>query len=405
MIRHGLRNSVKALALTLLAATSVTAEEYLLGPLDVLSLRVVLWDENASTYMPMEALNGEYRVSPEGTISVPVLGIVPVEDRSPDELSAELATSLKETAGLYQPPTVSLQISQYRPFYVGGDVVRPGEFIWRPGLTSSKALALAGGTMRLSNGSDMDTVRDIASLRSVQVELARFLAREARLEAELAGLNSIEFRTDVSHPDGNASLERIFDEERAILEIRAESFERETESNKSLLALYHTELEGLEAKQAGHKTQMALLQEQADRIRQLAERGTVPLTRLDSIESSLLSQSAEELDLNTAIFRARQRIGETERAQLQLADNRQRDIVNQLQETRRSIELSTKRESMLMTLAATSGAMSPELRVGVTSRVRREKDGEVGVLEVGPDDAIYPGDMIEFSMDLAPISQ
>ena len=60
---------------------------------------------------------------------------------------------------------------------------------------------------------------------------------------------------------------------------------------------------------------------------------------------------------------------------------------------------------MLMTLAATSGAMSPELRVGVTSKVRREKDGEVVVLEVGPDDAIYPGDMIEFSMDLAPISQ
>ena len=47
MTGRGLRNSIKALALTLLTATSVTAEEYLLGPLDVLSLRVVLWDENA----------------------------------------------------------------------------------------------------------------------------------------------------------------------------------------------------------------------------------------------------------------------------------------------------------------------------------------------------------------------
>ena len=70
---------------------------------------------------------------------------------SPRELEQELIKQLK---GPYLvDPSVSVSIMEYRPFYVTGEVKKPGSYPFHPGLTIDRAISIAGGfTERASKG-------------------------------------------------------------------------------------------------------------------------------------------------------------------------------------------------------------------------------------------------------------
>ena len=50
-------------------------------------------------------------------------------------------------------PRVTVSVSEYRNFYVYGEVGRPGGFPWEPGLTVRKVITLAGGLKERASGS------------------------------------------------------------------------------------------------------------------------------------------------------------------------------------------------------------------------------------------------------------
>ncbi|WP_164982816.1 polysaccharide biosynthesis/export family protein [Leisingera sp. NJS204] len=393
--------------LTLLAAAGAAAAPYRLGPEDTVSLRVVAWNDESASYQSMEALAGNYTVAPDGSLAIPIAGSIAAGGATAEDLAAEIAARLQAAAGLYQPPAVSMQILAYRPFYVSGDAAAPGAYAWRPGLTASKALALAGGLYRSRSQlpGEGTEYRLVNSLRGTQVELVRMRARQARLMAEQAGAERIAFPQDLRHPDGPEAVARILTEETAIFDIRGESQVRTIESNEALIALYHTELEALNGKLEGQRRQVEIARDQADKLRGLVDRGAVVASRLVDAERILANLNAEELDLNTAIFRARQRIGETRRDLLQAVDNRRHEVVAQLQDTRRKIELETKREAMFLGLAASQGSALGDLPLSVTMKVRRSTADGVEVITVGPDDAIRPGDVFEVSLDFTLTTQ
>jgi polysaccharide export outer membrane protein len=107
---------------------------YLLGPGDQVRIITVGQDE----------LTGEFRIDDSGKIAVPMLGNLPAAGLSPAGLGQEVATAL-ERNGLLRGPSVSIEVTQYRPISVLGEVNRPGEFAYHPGMTMLAAVALAGG--------------------------------------------------------------------------------------------------------------------------------------------------------------------------------------------------------------------------------------------------------------------
>jgi len=85
----------------------------------------------------------ETTVSDRGTISYPFLGELRVADLTPAQLEQEITARLK---GDYLiDPKVSVDILEYRPFYVNGEVESPGSFPFQPGITIRKAISVAGG--------------------------------------------------------------------------------------------------------------------------------------------------------------------------------------------------------------------------------------------------------------------
>ena len=107
---------------------------YRLGPGD--AVRLITFGE--------DTLTGEFRVSDSGTIALPLLGSVPAAGLSPDALAAKVADGLQQ-GNFLRSPSVSAEIVKYRPIFVLGEVSKPGQYPYQPGMTVVTAVAVAGG--------------------------------------------------------------------------------------------------------------------------------------------------------------------------------------------------------------------------------------------------------------------
>ncbi len=124
-----------ATALLLLASLTMAQQptSYVLAPGDQLAISVFGEPD----------LSMEFTLSDNGALNYPFLGEVRVSGRTMAELEKRIADGLR---GDYLiKPEVTVSIKQYRPFFLNGEVNRPGGYPYQPGLTLEKALALAGG--------------------------------------------------------------------------------------------------------------------------------------------------------------------------------------------------------------------------------------------------------------------
>ncbi len=107
---------------------------YVLGPGD--QVRVITVGE--------EAVTGLFRIDADGTVDLPLLGQVPAAGRTAAELAHAIADAL-HTKRLYRDPSVSVEVAAYRTLAVIGEVNRPGQYPYQPGMTVVLAVASAGG--------------------------------------------------------------------------------------------------------------------------------------------------------------------------------------------------------------------------------------------------------------------
>jgi protein involved in polysaccharide export with SLBB domain len=123
--------SVQASAQTPPPATS--AESYILGPNDRIRLKV--YGESDIT--------GEYEINNSGQVSIPLAGHIKAAGATTRQLEKAIAAALAK--GIVRDPRVNVEIAQYRPYYILGEVKKSGEYPYRHGLTVMDAVASAGG--------------------------------------------------------------------------------------------------------------------------------------------------------------------------------------------------------------------------------------------------------------------
>ena len=110
------------------------SEGYRLGGGD--QIRIITYGE--------EQLTGEFRVDDAGNVSLPLLGGVQARGLSPQQLAAAISTELRQR-NLLRDPSVSVEILAYRPVFILGEVAKPGQYPYQPGMTVLTAVAVAGG--------------------------------------------------------------------------------------------------------------------------------------------------------------------------------------------------------------------------------------------------------------------
>jgi polysaccharide export outer membrane protein len=108
----------------------------------------------------VEPLSGQFRVDDQGNIAMPLVGGVHAAGRTPDELAGYIQSRLRGQK-FVKEPSVSVEVLAYRPIFVLGEVARPGQYSFSPGMTMLTAVAVAGGfTYRAveSYASDIRTI-------------------------------------------------------------------------------------------------------------------------------------------------------------------------------------------------------------------------------------------------------
>ncbi|MDQ8729775.1 polysaccharide biosynthesis/export family protein [Bradyrhizobium sp. LHD-71] len=114
---------------------------YRLGPTDRIRLKV--YGEGDIT--------GDYEVDSAGYVSVPLAGRVKAAGLTTRQLENAIAAALSQ--GMLKDPRVNVEVANYRPFFILGEVKRAGEYPYKAGLTVLDAVASAGGyTYRANEG-------------------------------------------------------------------------------------------------------------------------------------------------------------------------------------------------------------------------------------------------------------
>ncbi len=131
------------LVLATAMAAEPTAEQYRLGPEDVITVTVARHTE----------FSGDFLVPDDGTVSLPVVGPVNVTGTTLDELSECIKNGLRER--LREPEVnVTLKVPGMRRIYVIGTVGNPGAYDLKPGWRVTEAIAAGGGLSKGMEASD-----------------------------------------------------------------------------------------------------------------------------------------------------------------------------------------------------------------------------------------------------------
>ena len=106
---------------------------YQLGPRDRISVTVFNHPD----------LSGEYVLDGNGRFSMPLIGVVDAGGKTPVELEEVLVNRFRPD--YLVNPRVSIEVRNYRPYYLIGEVQSTGSFPYVAGITYLTAIAMAGG--------------------------------------------------------------------------------------------------------------------------------------------------------------------------------------------------------------------------------------------------------------------
>lgn len=122
---------------------------YALGAGDVISIRVFGEDEFTKE---------KIRLTDAGTIFFPSVGEIRINGITLGELEQIVTNGLK--GRVLVNPRVSVEINEYRPFFITGMVRNPGSYPYQPGLTVRKAASLAGGLRERASVKKIFVIRE-----------------------------------------------------------------------------------------------------------------------------------------------------------------------------------------------------------------------------------------------------
>ena len=315
------------LALSLLFIGNATASEpYLLSVSDKILVKVVQWKAGESKFEELSALGGEYIIGADGQASFPFIGATQGAGKTTTDLAATLGNGLQQALGLTTAPNVTIEIAAYGPVYVSGDVNTPGQYAFSPGLTVIKALSLAGGERRSMDASarpERELLTNSGALDLLQDENLRLMVRRARLDAELAGADTVTLPPELAEVEAAKPLAAA---EQAILLARQRQMAAQITSLDEEVALLTRQIETFEQKRTAMERQLEQARDQLGKITQLSDNGLALASRVTALETSVSDLESRLLDIDTASLQAKQDIGTSERERAQLGDVRLSDL-------------------------------------------------------------------------------
>lgn len=405
--------SLVGMVLLLLAALGAPAtaadDSYKLDTMDRLRVRIAEWQSAEGALRDWSILNGDYVVGPSGAISMPFIGELAARGRTTAELASAMGEQLQQKLGLPDRPEASVEIAEFRPVFITGDVQTPGKYPYDPQLTVLKALSLAGGLRRAEAagfGAPRDFINAQGNYDVLVAQRNGLLARRARLTAEAENRNDIQFADALGKSDNG---HKLMNDEKALMAARAKRLRLQLSGLDDLKKLLQSEIESLQQKITTQNRQLDLARTELKSIGNLQEKGLVVNQRILSLEQSNAELEGKILDMETASLRAKQDIAKATQDATSLQNDRDTQIAQDRQQTEADlIELNVKM-GMYAGLMSEALGRSPEAAVSAASAtdsaptiryvIVRSSNGKSGETEAREDTPVLPGDVIKVEVE------
>jgi polysaccharide biosynthesis/export protein ExoF len=331
-------------------------------------------------------LTGEYRIGADSTIAIPAVGRLSV--RGLNVRSFEELVGQKVGAASGRQTFVAVEILEYRPVFVTGQVNRPGPVAWQPRMTVLQAVASAGGIYRSPSTGGPTS----ANLRRAVDDQKRWLATYARVQAELSNVQEIEIPKRLLELVGENEAQKLIEQQSRILEQRRTTLESQLNilaENKRILGL---ELEALKEQRSKLQEQLRLRQDRHERIEQLYSKGLAVADAALQQRIELASLEERIANASVSIARIQTAAASAERDRANLINSRRIELQAELQNLDRSI---TQGEFDLPKTSVASARSSKPSSYGYT--VARANDDDQADVAAAPSTELFPGDVLTVS--------
>ncbi len=395
----GLRRSVLAAVAVLAAAGLATAEDYLLQPGDVVEMSVAGLPE----------MRSQAAIQIDGSLSLPFVGTLEAAGVTLSRMRGQIQTALAsqlipvyltdgtEVTRTIERNQVSASVVEYRPIFVSGDVMQPGEFPFRPGMTARQAIAAAGGVASaplVSVGYDPIELR--TQFGAAWQAAAVATARVWRLKRELGDDAEFDRQALPPAPDAAGALDEVLDVERRIADERAAAQARERSYLSKQVDQIDQQLEVLQSQVEAEKQGEA---EDADALAvavEATEKGVLTQSRLRDLRTASLMSATRRLQTEVNLMQLERRRREVARELERLDEDLTLDLLAELQDARVAEERDTARLSAVIDKLDAAGLAPPSLQGNVgLPEITLVRGGAAVAGAAAYDTPVQPGDILE----------
>jgi hypothetical protein len=336
----------------------------------------------------LSELNGEYAID-AGTMSIPGIGRLDVSDKSIVDLETYVSARMSEAA--HRDVAVSAEVVSYKPYYVTGHVVQPGELAWRPGLTVIQAVTLAGGETRARNGAG-GAADSFSTLQQARAQLRLALAQKERLNAEKGDLerftpsDRLVSITGVRPRELDSLVERqneLLDERRSILQTQLESLAKERESASEVLKSTGNQSEAV-------TKQLALARELLESIAELRDKKLIANSRYLEQQSAVAGAELRLAEVQAIREEARARVASVERQMISVRQDRLSAISDRMDALEQQI---AQYESTISSLGSSSRAEA-DPDTPLDYNIARSNADSIETIPANVFTKVLPGDVI-----------
>lgn len=396
----------KVLLLILLVLFAVptwarAAEAYKLQPGDIIDFSVAA----------LPNLNRRMKVGPEGQVNVPLIGWIDAANLTLRQVEEAVRKALPDAVYrqrvdgdelliVVRADEISMEISEFRPVYVTGEVASSGSQSFRPQMTVRQAIAVAGGLAPSAVALMDDQLRRISELKSQYGALMSTyitaVTDAARLRTEIDGGNTIALETVTS-------LDLPKEVQAAIVEVA----QKQLTAQGNLLLGERSYLQSA-IQQNGQR--VAVLREQQrqeqegvdadiaelDRVQALASQGSVQAARVTEARRQLLLSSTRALETKAELATAEIRQADLLRQLQRLDEQRQIAALSDLQLANREAqklyaELEGTAEQIVLSTPVAEAGTEPT----VSFTIYRTDGAQIKGKESDLDQQLQPGDVVE----------
>ena len=308
-----------------------------------------------------------------------------------------------------QEDELYLDIAEYRPVYVTGDVRNPGEVAYRPGMSVRQAVAIAGGVGQpLEEGSEAEILRLTAERGLLLGRIETQATDLNRYKADLDAVLALQAAEDdaASAAFGGETPSELEEVAQRWLDARSDLRQLSESGNELVLNQMENRLGVLKELESASQQNLSFEEEEFARVEQLVERGVVPASSVAEARRGLLQSSTRALETSGEVLRLRldmTRFAEDAKAELTGEQVRLLEAVSdgtaQLRDLQRQLRALDTRLAMLGTMP--EGDQEAQIRMEL---FRADSEDAATGVEATPTLVMAPGDVLEVTLSLPEIA-